>query len=128
VRTSQYIPARDGTKLPIDIYRPSVGGQPVELVFDLHPTSNIFDAGHRIRLTITCSDQTSFQTPELSPAPRVSIYRKSELASYAQLPVIPGADQEAAAKGFVLSTTLILIAIIIAVIVLFLFLRARLRK
>ncbi|MBN2409404.1 MAG: CocE/NonD family hydrolase, partial [Candidatus Aminicenantes bacterium] len=29
VRSSQYIPARDGTRLAIDIYRPSVGGQPV---------------------------------------------------------------------------------------------------
>src|SRR4030042_2357463 len=29
VRSSQYIPARDGTKLAIDIYRPSVGGTPI---------------------------------------------------------------------------------------------------
>src|SRR4030042_358473 len=29
VRFSQYIPARDGTKLAIDIYRPSVGGKPL---------------------------------------------------------------------------------------------------
>jgi len=29
LRTSQYITARDGTKLAIDIYRPSIGGKPV---------------------------------------------------------------------------------------------------
>jgi putative CocE/NonD family hydrolase len=103
-------------------------GQPVELVFDLHPTSNIFDAGHRIRLTIACADQTSFDTPLLSPAPKVSIYRNGKLASYVQLPVIRGTAGEEAAKGFVLSTTLVFGAIIIAVIVLFLFLRARLRR
>jgi putative CocE/NonD family hydrolase len=102
--------------------------QPVELVFDLHPTSNIFDAGHRIRLTVTCADQTSFETPVLSPAPKVSIYRTSQLASHVLLPIIPGAGEEEAVKGFVLSTTLIVGAIIIAVIILFLFLRARLRK
>lgn len=28
-------------------------GEPVELAFDLFPTSNLFDAGHRIRVTIT---------------------------------------------------------------------------
>jgi len=107
---------------------PLPAGQPVELVFDLHPTSNIFDAGHRIRLTLTCADQTSFDTPVLSPAPRVSIYRNNKCASYVQLPVIPGTPEAEAAKGFVLSTTLIVGAIIIAVIILFLFLRARLRK
>lgn len=103
-------------------------GQPVELVFDFHPTSNIFDPSHRIRLTVTCADQTSFDTPVFSPAPKVSIHRNGKLASYVQLPVISGASEEEAVKGFVLSTTLIIIIIIIAVIVLFLFLRARLRK
>ena len=107
---------------------PLPSGQPVELVFDLHPTSNIFDAGHCIRLTITCADQTSFDTPVLSPAPKVSIYRNAKFASYVQLPVIPGTGAEEAAKGFILSTTLVIIIIIIAVIVLFLFLRARWRK
>jgi len=103
-------------------------GQPVELVFDLHPTANIFDAGHRIRLTITSADQTSFDTPVLSPAPTVSIYRNGRSASSVQLPIIPAAAEEEEAKGFVLSTTLIIGAIIIIVIILFLFLRARLRK
>ena len=107
---------------------PLPSGQPVELVFDLHPTSNIFDAGHRIRLTITCADQTSFDTPVLSPAPKVSLYRNGQFASYIQLPLIPASGEEEAAKGFVLSTTLIVGALIIAVIVLFLLVRARLRK
>ena len=30
VRTSQYVTVRDGTRLAIDIYRPAVGGKPVE--------------------------------------------------------------------------------------------------
>lgn len=107
---------------------PLPAGQPVELVFDLHPTSNIFDAGHRIRLTITCADQTSFETPVLSPAPRVTVHRNSRFASYVQLPVIPGPVAEEAAKGFVLSTTLLVAFLIAAVIALFLILRARLRR
>jgi len=64
----------------------------------------------------------------LSPAPKVSIHRDSQFASYVQLPVIHAAGEVEAAKGFVLSTVLIVGAIIIAVIFLFLFLRARLRK
>jgi len=103
-------------------------GLPEELVFDLHPTSNIFDAGHRIRLTITCADQPNFQTPELSPAPTVSVYRNKQFSSYVQLPIIPKGGAEEAAKGFILSTTLIIVGIIIIVILLFLFLRRRLKK
>jgi hypothetical protein len=34
-----------------------LGNEPVELVFDLLPTSYVFDAGHRIRVTITCADK-----------------------------------------------------------------------
>ncbi|MBP1766846.1 MAG: hydrolase CocE/NonD family protein, partial [Candidatus Aminicenantes bacterium] len=112
--------AEDVTPLP--------SGQPVELVFDLHPTSNIFDAGHRIRLTVACADQTSFDTPVLSPAPKVTVHRNSRFASYVQLPVIPRSLDEEKAKGFVLSTTLLVGVLVIAVVALFFFLRARLRR
>ena len=64
-------------------------GEPVELIFDLLPTSNIFDKGHRIRVTVTCADRDNTQTPELSPAPTVSVYRNADYASYIVLPIIP---------------------------------------
>jgi len=64
-------------------------GSPVELVFDLHPTSNIFDEGHRIRVTITCADSDMFETPVLSPPPTVTVYRNVDHPSYITLPVIP---------------------------------------
>jgi len=107
---------------------PLPAGQPVELVFDLHPTSNIFDAGHRIRLTITCADQTSFDTPVLSPASKVTVHRNSRFASYVQLPVIPRSVEEEAAKGFILSTTLLVGLLVVTIVALFFYLRARLRK
>jgi putative CocE/NonD family hydrolase len=103
-------------------------GLPEELVFDLLPTSNIFDAGHRLRLTVTCADQLNFQTPELSPVPRVSVYRNKNSSSYIKLPVISNLKAEEAAKELVLSTTLIVIGIIVIVILLFLFLRWRLKR
>jgi len=62
--------------------------EPVELVFDLHPTSNIFDVGHRIRATISGTDKDNALTPKLSPPPTVSIYRNTNYSSYIILPII----------------------------------------
>ena len=63
--------------------------QPVELVFDLLPTSYIFDVGHRIRVTITCADKDTALTPQLNPPPTVHLYREADHASYIVLPIIP---------------------------------------
>ncbi|HTP09334.1 MAG TPA: CocE/NonD family hydrolase [Anaerolineae bacterium] len=64
-------------------------GQPVELVFDLLPTSYALDAGHRIRVTITCADKDNALTPELAPPPTVHLFREADHASYIVLPIIP---------------------------------------
>ena len=63
--------------------------QPVELVFDLLPTSYVFDAGHRIRVTITGADKDNALTPQLDPPPTVQLYREADHASYIVLPIIP---------------------------------------
>jgi len=63
-------------------------GTPVELVFDLEPTSKIFASGNRIRVTIVGADKDNNLTPKLSPPPKVSIYRNAEHASFMTLPVI----------------------------------------
>lgn len=65
---------------------PLVPGEPVELVFEILPTSMVFKAGHRIRLVIDFADARS--TPRLDPAPKVSIYRDSRRQSYVTLPII----------------------------------------
>jgi putative CocE/NonD family hydrolase len=62
--------------------------KPAELVFDLIPTSNVFDAGHRIRVTITCADRDNALTPELSTVPVVTVFCGSEYASFIILPII----------------------------------------
>jgi putative CocE/NonD family hydrolase len=71
---------------------PLPAGEPVELSFALLPTSNIFDAGHRIRLRITGADRDSHFTPQLEPAPEVSVYRDATYPSYVELPIIPPAQ------------------------------------
>ena len=79
--------------------------KPVELVFDLHPTSNIFNAGNRIRITITGSDRDNTATPEQTPAPVVSILRNSTNASYVTLPLVPVSAQDVAPPSTVVSQT-----------------------
>lgn len=64
-------------------------GEPVELAFDLFPTSNLFDAGHRIRVTVTGSDKANALTPEQTPPPRLVLHREEGRASHIVLPVIP---------------------------------------
>lgn len=59
----------------------------VELVFDLHPISNIFDQGHRIRLTITCADKDNYQTRDISG--QMMVYRNTKHSSFISLPIIP---------------------------------------
>jgi putative CocE/NonD family hydrolase len=68
---------------------PLIPGEPVKLVFDLMPTSWLFRAGKRIRVTITCADDGNTFTPQYTPTPEVTIYRSIFHSSYIKLPVIP---------------------------------------
>ncbi len=63
-------------------------GEKCELVFDLQPTSNVFDAGNRIRLTITCADKDNAETRPATPPPAITIYRDSSRSSRIVLPVV----------------------------------------
>jgi hypothetical protein len=65
-------------------------GEPVELVFDLLPTSKLFHKGNRIRITITGADADNFETPILDPAPEIRLLRNTTYASSIDLPIIPG--------------------------------------
>ncbi len=62
-------------------------GQPTELVFDLHPTSTVFNAGHRIRVTVMGADADNTERPPVDGTPTVRIYRNSQHASSIVLPI-----------------------------------------
>ena len=62
--------------------------EPGELVLDLHPTSNIFNKGHRLRLTIMGADADNIELPVDTPT--VRIYRDQVYASRIELPVVSG--------------------------------------
>ncbi|MES1245086.1 MAG: CocE/NonD family hydrolase [Acidobacteriota bacterium] len=70
--------------------------KPVELAFDLFPTSKIFAAGNRIRVTVTGADKANATTPERTPAPRLVLHREEGRASQIVLPVIPRPGQSPA--------------------------------
>ena len=103
----------------------SLTKEPAELIFDLLPTSNIFDEGHRIRVTITCTDKDTSLTPEISPPPTISILRNSNFTSYISLPIIPQAREW---KMTVMIITFALVLIIIMLIVFFAWMKGRFKK
>ncbi|MDE2805081.1 MAG: CocE/NonD family hydrolase [Gemmatimonadota bacterium] len=75
-------------------------GAVVTVTTSLYPTSWLFRAGHRIRLSVAAADWPVFDLhPELSPAnrpdaddnivPTITIHRGGEEGSFVELPVIP---------------------------------------
>jgi putative CocE/NonD family hydrolase len=83
---------------------PLVDGNIVELALDLMPTSWLFRAGHRIRISIAGADLGNFQlNPTACPQDEPSscsettleIHRGPARASRIELPVIPGRQETA---------------------------------
>jgi len=100
-------------------------GEVAELVFDLQPTSNVFNASHRIRITLTCADKDNASTPVLSPPPTVTIFRNTEHASFVSLPVI---SAEAEAKVPLLIIVLVAAGIVILVILFTIFIQKMVKR
>jgi putative CocE/NonD family hydrolase len=71
----------DRTPLPTDT--------PAELVLDLHPTATVFNAGHRIRVTVMGADADNTKLGPLSPTPTLEVYRDRTHASHITLPTVP---------------------------------------
>jgi putative CocE/NonD family hydrolase len=68
--------------------QPLTPGQVEEMVIDLLPTSNVFLAGHRLRVSIAGWDADNFTGPQFDPPPTIRMYRDGEHASYIELPII----------------------------------------
>ena len=65
---------------------PLPAGKPTELVMDLFPTSTVFNAGHRIRVTIMGADADNLELPEVVPI--YHVYRSDAHPSSIVLPVV----------------------------------------
>ena len=72
---------------------PLTPGEPVELVFDLMPLSNLFQTGNRLRVTIAGAafDGTGPGLPlDELPPPAIRVYHDAEHLSFIELPVVGG--------------------------------------
>lgn len=76
------LPWHRGNEADMQLLEPS---KPAELVFDLLPISYVFKQGHRIRLVVTFAERG---TPEVKPAPQITLYRNAKHASSITLPII----------------------------------------
>jgi putative CocE/NonD family hydrolase len=61
--------------------------------FDLMPTANVFNKGHRIRVTITCANTGWDELLKATPSPAVTLYRNKKFASNIILPVLLYAER-----------------------------------
>jgi putative CocE/NonD family hydrolase len=78
-----YHPSMEADVMPLP------DGEPVELIFDMQPTSNVFDSEHRIRITITGADWLNYEAKRQNPAPEITLYLSPDHGSHIVLPVIP---------------------------------------
>mgnify|MGYP000329904256 CR=1 FL=1 len=67
----------------------NLGPQPAEIVLDLKPVANLFEAGHRIRVTIAGADVESGAAPWEQVAREITLYHGQTYPSSIELPVIP---------------------------------------
>jgi putative CocE/NonD family hydrolase len=67
---------------------PIPAGEPIELVFNLLPTSYRFHKGNNIRITVAFADADNFETPVIDPASKLRVLRDMNRPSFIQLPVI----------------------------------------
>ncbi|MYH10362.1 MAG: CocE/NonD family hydrolase [Gemmatimonadales bacterium] len=63
--------------------------EPAQLRLDLHPTSTVFNAGHRLRVTVMGADRDNAEEVSEDP-PTVRVYRSATHPSSVELPVAPG--------------------------------------
>jgi putative CocE/NonD family hydrolase len=68
--------------------KPLQGGEVVKLEFDLQPTATVFNAGHRIRVTIMGADTDNTESPPVRGRPTIKLYRGGARASLIQLPIL----------------------------------------
>jgi putative CocE/NonD family hydrolase len=93
-----------------------VPGEPVELLFEMEPTSNIFDAGHRLRLTIAGADKDNAQTTASTPAPVLTVHRDKGRPSAIILPVVGTLAMDEHGAGSILSLTLFVTLAVLALV------------
>ena len=76
---------KDRKRLPAD--------EPTEVVMDLHPTANVFDAGHCMRVVVMGADADNTITGPVEPPAEVRVFRGATHASSMVLPIVRSAGR-----------------------------------
>jgi putative CocE/NonD family hydrolase len=69
--------------------RKSATGEPVQLALDIKPIANVFDKGHRIRITIVGADRDAYPVEPSEPSPTLQVHYGGRFDSHVDLPLIP---------------------------------------
>jgi putative CocE/NonD family hydrolase len=67
--------------------QPLIPGEPAELVFDLEPTSYLFAAGHRVRLSLAGAERDHFARVPAAGEVRLRFHRDRLRPSRLELPI-----------------------------------------
>ena len=67
--------------------QPLIPGEPAELVFDLEPTSYLFGAGHRVRLSLAGAERDHFARVPAAGEVRLRFHRDRLRPSRLELPI-----------------------------------------
>jgi predicted acyl esterase len=72
-------------------YAPLAPSEEVSLSFALTPTSEIVEAGHRLRLVVTGADprQRNLEDIRIEPAPSIALVLGGLTGSHIELPLAP---------------------------------------
>ncbi|MBD3415313.1 MAG: CocE/NonD family hydrolase [Candidatus Aminicenantes bacterium] len=121
---AQHEPAYDNFGLPYhrsfqEDVEPMIPGKPFELVFDMQPTANVFDAGHRIRVTLTGADADNAKSQALDPPPTYVLHRSVDKPSHIQLPIFQEQTKMPEGQGISLVLVLVIALVIIILVLVF---------
>ncbi|MFO7979918.1 MAG: CocE/NonD family hydrolase [Candidatus Aminicenantes bacterium] len=98
---------------------PVTPGKVVQLAFDMQPVSNVFNAGHRIRVTLTGADKDNAATQVLEPPPTYIVYRNADYPSHIQLPVFQEKIKISEQEGISLVLVLVIAFLVIILVLVF---------
>lgn len=99
--------------------QPMIPGRPVELMIEMQPISNVFNAGNRIRVTITGADKDNAETEVFNPPPTYRVSRSQDKPSYIELPVYEEHIEVPVDEGISLFLILVIAFIVIILVLLF---------
>ena len=87
------LPWHESTRAAVE-GTPALSSGIFELVIDLQPLANLFEAGHRIRIAISGADADNSFIEAVSPPPNVTVFHNRNYVSQLSLPIAQAAETQ----------------------------------